>query len=31
MLIFDLDETLIHMKRDEDELALEDLGVHYED
>ena len=32
LLIFDLDETLIHMKRDEEELELEDMAtVHYED
>ena len=28
-MIFDLDETLIHSKRDEDELEFEEMLGHY--
>ena len=31
LLIFDLDETLIHSKRDEDELEYDELAGHYTD
>ena len=30
-MVFDLDETLIHSKRDEDELEYDEVAGHYTD